>query len=132
MTKPISWLELIKLKSSEEKGLALKDVMKLAKKDWDMIKAGTHSLYTQGKSVITRKKKNTDNNKKSRKNTKNASASSSAPASSSASSASSSASAADFEEILNQVKLCGKCKKKVDQILKKKKSSGGCGGSCTL
>ena len=119
--KPISWLELIKLKLGEAKGSSLNDIMPETKKAWAQIKAGTHPEYIQGKSqTFARKKKSGDNTtKKSRKSMKSASASSA-----SASSASS-ASSPTVEELLAQIKLCGKCKKQVDKLMKKKSLKGG-------
>ena len=116
--KPISWLELIKLKLGEAKGSSLNDIMPETKKAWAQIKAGTHPEYIQGKSqTFARKKKSGDNNntKKNRKSMKIASASASSP----------SASSPSVEELLAQIKLCGKCKKRVDKLMKKKSLKGG-------
>lgn len=118
--KPISWLELIKLKLGEAKGSSLNDIMPETKKAWAQIKAGTHPEYIQGKSqTFARKKKSGDNNntKKNRKSMKSASASASSP--------SPSASSPTVEELLAQIKLCGKCKKQVDKLMKKKSLKGG-------
>lgn len=118
--KPISWLELIKLKLGEAKGSSLNDIMPETKKVWAQIKAGTHPEYIQGKSqTFARKKKSGDNNntKKNRKSMKSASASSP--------SASASATSPTVEELLAQIKLCGKCKKQVDKLMKKKSLKGG-------
>jgi hypothetical protein len=123
--KPISWLELIKLKLGEAKGSSLNDIMPETKKAWAQIKAGTHPEYIQGKSqTFARKKKSGDNNntKKNRKSMKSASASS---ASASPMSASSASSSPTVEELLAQIKLCGKCKKQVDKLMKKKSLKGG-------
>jgi len=116
--KPISWLELIKLKLGEAKGSSLNDIMPETKKAWAQIKAGTHPEYIQGKSqTFARKKKSGDNTtKKSRKSMKSASASPSSPSASSSPS---------VEELLAQIKLCGKCKKRVDKLMKKKSLKGG-------
>ncbi len=117
--KPISWIELIKLKLGEEKSKgnspSINDIMPAAKKDWAQIKAGTHPKYMQGKAqTYARKKKNSsDGNNKTRKGKKNSS------------SGSSGSSGADIQEILAQVKMCGKCKKKVEKILAKKEMTGG-------
>ena len=117
--KPISWLELIKLKLGEAKGASLNDIMPETKKAWAQIKAGTHPEYIQGKSqTFARKKKSGDNStKKSRKSMKSASASSPSASASSAS--------PSVEELLAQIKLCGKCKKRVDKLMKKKSLKGG-------
>ena len=114
--KPISWLELIKLKLGEAKGSSLNDIMPETKKAWAQIKAGTHPEYIQGKSqTFARKKKSGDNStKKSRKSMKSASASSASASSS-----------PTVEELLAQIKLCGKCKKRVDKLMKKKSLKGG-------
>ena len=132
--KPISWLELIKLKLNEAKGSSMKDIMPVAKKEWAQIKAGSHSLYTQGKAqTFARKKKNTgDNTKKTRKSMKNSSSASPSARNTN-----------ELEEMLAHVKLCNKCKKKVDKAMGKKKpmkggdcgcnvQNGGCVGSCGL
>ena len=115
--KPISWLELIKLKLGEAKGSSLNDIMPETKKAWAQIKAGTHPEYIQGKSqTFARKKKSGDNTtKKSRKSMKSASPMS----------ASASATSPTVEELLAQIKLCGKCKKRVDKLMKKKSLKGG-------
>ena len=150
--KPITWLELIKLKLSEEKSKgkspSIGDVTPLAKKEWVQIKEGKHPDYIQGKAK-TYARKNKGANKKSRKNAKSASASSSASAEeaeeeeSASSSASASASRSrsksaspasttmDIKQLLAELKLCGACKKKATKIMKKKGMSGGsCGGTC--
>ena len=112
--KPISWIELIKVKLNEEKSQgkspSINDIMPAAKKDWAQIKAGTHPKYVQGKAqTYARKKKSGDSNKTTRKSKKNDSGSS----------------GPDIHEILAQVKMCGKCKKKVEKILSKKKNMTG-------
>ena len=118
---PITWLELIKLKLGEEKGKSLNDVMPAAKKEWVQIKEGKHPKYTQGKAQThARKKKSGDSS--TRKASKNSSSSSGKNSSSSSSSRGSSI---DIQAILDQVKLCSKCKKKVEKILKKKEMKGG-------
>ena len=147
--KPITWLELIKLKLSEEKSKgkspSIGDVTPLAKKEWVQIKEGKHPDYIQGKAK-TYARKNKGANKKSRKNAKSASSSASAEeeeeesASSSASasasrsrskSASPASTTMDIKQLLAELKLCGACKKKATKIMKKKGMSGGsCGGTC--
>ena len=153
---PITWLELIKMKLSEEKSKgkspSIGDVTPLAKKEWVQIKEGKHPLYIQGKAKTYARKKG-KGEKKTRKNasasasasesaespmssksSKSASASSSksASASSSASaSLSSPGSAMDIKALLAEIKLCGPCKKKINKMMKKKGMSGGsCGGTC--
>lgn len=117
--KPMTWLELIKLKLSEEKAKgkspSIGDVTPLAKKEWVQIKEGKHPLYTQGKAQTFARKKKGEN--KSRKNSK-----------ASSSMRSSSSSDADLAQLLREIKLCGKCTKKVDKYMKKKGMAGG--GSC--
>jgi hypothetical protein len=120
--KPMSWLELIKMKLKEEKGASMKDVMPAAKKDWAQIKAGTHPLYVQGKAQTFARKKKSESSTKTRKSMKSASATPAA----------SSTSAAELEKLLAEIKLCGKCKKKVDKIMGKKGMKGGCIGSCPM
>ena len=128
----MTWLGLIKLKLSEEKSKgkspSIGDVTPLAKKEWVQIKEGKHPLYIQGKAQTFARKKKSD--KKTRKADKSASASSASASSASASSPSASSSA-DIQQLLAEIKLCGKCKKKVDKILKKKGMKGGSNGGCT-
>ena len=123
----MTWLELIKLKLSEEKAKgkspSIGDVTPLAKKEWVQIKEGKHPLYTQGKAQTFARKKKGEN--KSRKNSK---ASSSMRSSSGSSSSGSSSSDADLAQLLREIKLCGKCTKKVDKYMKKKGMAGG--GGC--
>lgn len=122
--KEMTWLGLIKLKLSEEKGKSINDVMPAAKKEWVQIKAGTHPKYIQGKAqTFGRKKKG---NNKSRKADKSSKGSSSKKGSSSAKNDSSSSDHnEDIHALLSKVKLCGKCKKNVEKILKKKEMTGG-------
>jgi hypothetical protein len=118
--KSLSWIELIKLKLNEEKSKgkspSINDIMPEAKKEWAQIKAGTHPKYMQGKpKTYARKKK--DSNKMTRKADKSSSGSSSGSSGSSGS--------ADIQKILAEVKMCGKCKKKVEKMLGKKNMTGG-------
>ena len=116
--KEMTWLGLIKLKLSEEKGKSINDVMPAAKKEWVQIKAGTHPKYIQGKAqTFGRKKKG---NNKSRKADK-----SSRRSSSSQNDSSSHDHNEEIHALLSKVKLCGKCKKNVEKILKKKEMTGG-------
>lgn len=115
--KPITWLELIKMKLSEEKAKgkapSIGDVTPLAKKEWVQIKEGKHPLYTQGKAQTYARKKKGEN--KTRKN--------SSPA------GKSSTGSADLHQLLDEIKLCSKCKKKAEKVMKKKGMKGGkCGG----
>lgn len=125
----MTWLGLIKLKLSEEKSKgkspSIGDVTPLAKKEWVQIKEGKHPLYIQGKAQTFARKKKSD--KKTRKADRSPSASSPSASASSASASSS----ADIQQLLAEIKLCGKCKKKVDKILKKKGMKGGSNGGCT-
>lgn len=119
--KPMSWLELIKLKLNEEKSKgnspSINDIMPAAKKEWAQIKAGTHPDYMQGKAqTFARKKKGEKQTRKAMRMSKS---------SSSSRSSSSAASSTDIQDILAQVKMCSKCKKKVEKILTKKNMSGG-------
>ena len=127
--KPMTWLELIKLKLSEEKSKgkspSIGDVTPFAKKEWVQIKEGKHPLYVQGKAqTFGRKKKGT---KKSRKNDSSMKASS--PKASSPKASSPMNNEMDIQKQISQLKLCGKCKKKMDKIMKKKTMKGG--DSCT-
>ena len=104
--KAISWIDLIKIKGAERKskGLAagVRDVIPEAKTEWQLIKSGKHSKYTQGKP--TRKAKgNKKSSKKSRKANKNVNVSSN-----------------DVKDILEKCKLCKKCANKVKKVLKQK------------
>jgi hypothetical protein len=133
--KPMTWLELIKLKLSEEKSKgkspSIGDVTPFAKKEWVQIKEGKHPLYVQGKAqTFGRKKKGT---KKSRKN--NSSMKASSPKASSMKASSMKASSPmnnemDIQKQISKLKLCGKCKKKMDKIMKKKTMKGG--DSCSM
>lgn len=115
----MTWLELIKLKLSEEKAKgkspSIGDVTPLAKKEWVQIKEGKHPLYMQGKAqTFARKKKSGEGKtRKSKKGSASASASASIPA-----------------DLL--AKMCSKCKKKVEKYMQKKVQKGGncttCGG----
>ena len=136
----MTWLELIKLKLSEEKAKgkapSINDIMPLAKKEWAQIKEGKHPSYEQGKAqTFGRKKTGSVKTKKNKKG------SSSSPAGRSSSPAGS----PGMHEVLAEAKLCTKCKKKVDKAMKKKGMKGGtcgmmpssqtggnCSGSCGL
>ena len=132
--KPMTWLELIKLKLSEEKAKgkapSINDIMPLAKKEWAQIKEGKHPSYEQGKAqTFARKKTGSTKTKKNKKG-----------------SSSPTAGSPSIHQVLEEAKLCNKCKKKVDKALKKKGMKGGgtcgmnanpqtggtCGGSCGL
>ena len=117
--KPITWLELIKLKLSEEKAKgkspSIGDVTPLAKKEWVQIKEGKHPKYTQGKALTYARKKKTGDNKTMKVSKK----------SNRGNSTSSSGSSEDLQSLLAHVKLCKNCKKKVDKVLSKKEMSGG-------
>jgi len=111
--KQMTWLGLIKEKLSEEKAKgkspSINDIMPLAKKEWAQIKQGTHPKYEQGKAQTFARKKKGD--KKTKKNK--------------GSSSSPSASSTDIHEVLHEAKVCTKCKKKVEKVLKKKGMKGG-------
>ncbi len=111
----MTWLELIKMKLSEEKAKgkspSIGDVTPLAKKEWVQIKEGKHPLYMQGKAQTFARKKKTSE-QKTRKN-------------SSRGSSAEGPSASELHELLEEVKLCGKCKKKVEKVMKKKGMRGG-------
>ena len=59
--KPVSWIELVKIKSDELKKAGdaggLKKAIKESKAVWGDIKAGKHDLYVQGKSSTRKGKK---------------------------------------------------------------------------
>jgi hypothetical protein len=118
--KPITWLELIKLKLSEEKAKgkspSIGDVTPLAKKEWVQIKEGKHPKYTQGKALTYARKKKTGDNKTMKVSKKSNRGSSSS---------SSGSSNEDIHALLAHVKLCKNCKKKVDKLVSKKEMSGG-------
>jgi hypothetical protein len=137
--KPMTWLELIKLKLSEEKAKgkapSINDIMPLAKKEWAQIKEGKHPSYEQGKAqTFGRKKTGSSKTKKNKKGSSSPAGRSSSPAGS-----------PGMHEVLAEAKLCTKCKKKVDKVMKKKGMKGGsscgnpsmqvggtCNGSCGL
>jgi hypothetical protein len=141
--KPITWLELIKMKLSEEKSKgnspSIGDVTPTAKKEWVQIKEGTHPKYIQGKAKTFGRKNKANKSRKANKksnedemeegtSTSSSKASSSKASSSKASSSKASSSKAssetDIHQLLSEIKLCGKCKKSVDKILKKKGMKG--------
>ena len=125
----MTWLGLIKLKLSEEKGKSINDVMPAAKKEWVQIKAGTHPNYIQGKAqTFGRKKKANNKSRKADKSSKGSSSSSSSSSKKSSSAKNNSSSHdhnEDIHALLSKVKLCGKCKKNVEKLLKKKEMTGG-------
>ena len=128
---PITWLELIKLKLSEEKSKgkspSIGDVTPFAKKEWVQIKEGKHPKYIQGKAKTYARKKGKGEGKKTRKNGKAMDVGSPAAATPSAS--------ADLTQLLSELKLCGKCKKAAMKLMKKKGMKGGCGdggGMCSM
>ena len=88
---PITWLELIKMKLSEEKSKgnspSIGDVTPSAKKEWVQIKEGKHPKYIQGKAqTFGRKKKGNNKSRKANKKAKESEAESEAMESSSNSS----------------------------------------------
>ncbi len=111
----MTWLELIKLKLNEEKAKgkspSIGDVTPMAKKEWVQIKEGKHPLYVQGKAQTFARKKKTGE----QKTRKNSSKGSSSP----------SVGNSDIQALLAEVKLCGKCTKKVEKAMKKKGMAGG-------
>ena len=116
---PITWLELIKMKLKEEKDKgkspSIGDVTPSAKKEWVQIKEGKHPKYTQGKAkTFARKKSKGD--KKSRKNSMKSSRKDSESDSESGSPLSNSN---NIQDIINELKLCSKCKKNAMKLMKK-------------
>ena len=124
----MTWLGLIKEKLAEEKAKgnapSINDIMPIAKKEWAQIKDGKHPKYEQGKAqTFARKKKGENKTKKQKGGAK---------------------SKGTIQEVLHEAKICTKCKKKVEKVLKKKGMSGGsfgdnaapvvnggtCGGNC--
>jgi hypothetical protein len=142
--KPMTWLGLIKEKLADEKAKgnapSINDIMPIAKKEWAQIKDGKHPKYEQGKAQTFARKNKGD--KKTKKN-KSSSAKSSSSKSSSSKSSSAKSSSPAMQTVLHEAKLCNKCKKKVEKVMKKKGMSGGnfgdnaamvggtCGGTCT-
>ena len=133
----MTWLGLIKEKLAEEKAKgkspSINDIMPLAKKEWAQIKSGSHPKYEQGKAQTFARK-----NKGEKKTKKNKASSASSPQSAS------SPKSADIHDVLHEAKICNKCKKKVEKVMKKNGMSGGkglpltpgqvggtCGGTCT-
>ena len=105
--KQITWLELVKQKLNARKAKgehpSISDVAGEAKKEWVSIKAGTHSLYEQGKSKFFGKKKTQKTQKVGKKSKKGT----------------------DVTSILSHLKLCSKCKKTVKKALGKRMKKGG-------
>ena len=114
---PITWLGLIKEKLAEEKSKgkspSIGDVTPLAKKEWVQIKEGKHPKYEQGKAQTFARKKKGSSEKKTKKNKRGSSESSSSNPQ------------ADFQQLLAEAKICNKCKKKVEKLMKKKGMKGG-------
>ncbi len=108
----MTWLELIKLKLSEEKAKgkapSIGDVTPLAKKEWVQIKEGKHPLYVQGKAQTFARKKKGSAASKTKKNSKRGSGNNTADSSMS------------VQQVLAEAKVCNKCKKKVEKVMKKK------------
>ena len=106
----ITWLELINQKLSarkkEGKTASISEVAPEAKAEWVKIKAGTHPDYIQGKAKTHARKNKTAKIK----TTKNASSSE-----------------AEVNKLLSTLKLCGRCSKQLNKVMKKQK-----GGNCNL
>ena len=136
--KPISWPEFLKVKFAEMKkddaALQFKNVLqsKEVKAEWQKITSGSHPDYIQGKQ--TRKgtsgkgtsgkgtsKKSPRKSKSPRKNKgtrKNKGSAESSPAAS--------VKKMDIQDLLDECKLCAKCKKEIQKVLDKKGMAGGC------
>ena len=112
--KPMTWLGLIKEKLAEEKAKgnapSINDIMPIAKKEWAQIKSGSHPKYEQGKAQTFARKKKGDNKTKKLKGGAKSKTMSSSP---------------DIHAVLHEAKICTKCKKKVEKLMKKKGMSGG-------
>jgi len=108
---PITWLELINQKLSAlkkaGKTASIREVAPEAKAEWTKIKAGTHPDYTQGKAQTHARKHKKDKTQKASKNNSNDTD-------------------AEVKKILSTLKLCGKCSKQVNKLMKEQK-----GGACT-
>ncbi len=143
----MTWLGLIKEKLAEEKAKgnapSINDIMPIAKKEWAQIKSGSHPKYEQGKAQTFARKNKGEKKTKKNKSSSPKSASSVKSASSPKSSSAKSASSPAIHDVLHEAKLCNKCKKKVEKVMKKKGMSGGkglqltpaqvggsCGGTC--
>ena len=143
--KPITWPEFLKLKFNEMKksdaAIQFKNVLqsKEVKAEWHKITAGSHSDYSQGKATKTKKSgkastSKASTSKASKTKTRKSKATpmgeeASSEAESSQSEAESSKSAAvklSIQDILAECKMCSKCKKEIQRVLKKKGMSGGC------
>ena len=117
----MTWLGLIKEKLAEEKAKgkapSINDIMPIAKKEWAQIKSGAHPKYEQGKAQTFARKKKGENKTKKQKGGVKGKAMAGSP---------------DIQAVLHEAKVCTKCKKKVEKVMKKKGMSGGtCGGTCT-
>ena len=115
---PITWLELINQKLSalkkEGKSASIREVAPEAKAEWTKIKAGTHPKFTQGKAKTHARKNKTNKMSKNNKNNKNNT---------------NNYVDAEVKKILSTLKLCGKCSKQVNKIMKEQK--GGSDSTCT-
>ena len=114
--KPITWLELINQKLSalkkEGKSASIGDVAQEAKAEWTKIKSGVHPMYIQGKAKTHARKHKKD---KSHNKTQNAHKNMDCNA--------------EVKKILSSMKLCGKCSKQVNKIMKKQMGGATCGSS---
>ena len=105
----IDWIGVvtkhIKARKAKGESAGVKDVVDDARKEWNTIKAGTHSQYVKGKVTRKSKKRKTKKNKRS----------------------SSKSSSGGVSDILSACKLCSKCTKKVKKHFKNSRggSSGG-------
>ena len=110
----MTWLGLIKEKLAEEKAKgkapSINDIMPDAKKEWAQIKSGKHPKYEQGKAQTFARKKKGDNKTKKQKGGVKGNAMSGSP---------------DIQALLHEAKVCTKCKKKMEKVMKKKGMSGG-------
>ena len=101
----ITWLELINQKMTarkkEGKTASISDVAPEAKAEWVKIKAGTHPDYIQGKAKTHARKNKTKNV--------------------------SSSTDAEVKKLLSTLKLCGRCSKQLNKVMKTQK-----GGDCNL
>ena len=113
---PITWLELINQKLSalkkEGKSASIREVAPEAKAEWTKIKAGTHPKFTQGKAKMHARKNKTNKVSKKNKNNNN-----------------NNDVDAEVKKILSKLKLCSKCSKQVNKIMKEQK--GGSDSTCT-
>ena len=117
---PISWIDLVKLKSDELKKAGndggLKEAIKKSKETWQEIKSGKHPKYIQGKPTKTRKGKKGKKEKKEKKEKQGKTSKITKKVKKNGCSVTVNINAND---ILENCKVCSNCVKKIEKYIKK-------------